>query len=40
MYGASPTKHSENRITVKNHEETATQFQSRFDEIWAKSVAG
>lgn len=37
---SSSTKHSENRITVKNHQETATQFQSRFDEIWAKSVAG
>ncbi len=35
---SSSTKHSENRITVKNHEETAAQFQSRFDEIWAKSV--
>ncbi len=34
---SSSTKHSENRITVKNHEETARQFQSRFDELWVKS---
>ncbi|MFT3708439.1 MAG: phospholipase D-like domain-containing protein [Archangium sp.] len=34
---SSSTKHSENRITVKNHEETANQFKSRFTEIWDKS---
>lgn len=37
---SSSTKHSENRITVKNHEETATVFKSRFEEIWTKSVPG
>jgi competence ComEA-like helix-hairpin-helix protein len=37
---SSSTKHSENRITVKNHQETADAFQGRFDEIWAKSVPG
>ncbi|MDP1824873.1 MAG: phospholipase D-like domain-containing protein [Archangium sp.] len=37
---SSSTKHSENRIAVKNHEETANVFRSRFDEIWAKSVPG
>ncbi|MFZ5440107.1 MAG: phospholipase D-like domain-containing protein [Myxococcota bacterium] len=34
---SSSTKHSENRITVKNHEETATQFKARFEELWGKS---
>lgn len=34
---SSSTKHSENRITVKNHDETANQFKSRFTEIWDKS---
>ncbi|MDP3157784.1 MAG: phospholipase D-like domain-containing protein [Archangium sp.] len=37
---SSSTKHSENRITVKNHQETASMFQNRFDEIWGKSVPG
>lgn len=37
---SSSTKHSENRIAVKNHQETADVFKSRFDEIWAKSVPG
>lgn len=37
---SSSTKHSENRIAVKNHEETANVFKSRFDEIWVKSVPG
>lgn len=37
---SSSTKHSENRITVKNHQETATAFQRRFEEIWGKSVPG
>lgn len=37
---SSSTKHSENRITVKNHEETAAVFKSRFEEIWTKSVPG
>lgn len=36
---SSSTKHSENRITIKNHAETAAAFQARFDEIWAKSKA-
>lgn len=34
---SSSTKHSENRIAIKNHEETANAFRARFDEIWAKS---
>lgn len=34
---SSSTKHSENRITVKNHEETAAAFRARFDELWTKS---
>jgi phosphatidylserine/phosphatidylglycerophosphate/cardiolipin synthase-like enzyme len=34
---SSSTKHSENRITVKNHEETASQFKARFEELWGKS---
>lgn len=34
---SSSTKHSENRITVKNHQETADQFRARFTEIWGKS---
>ncbi|MFO0600337.1 MAG: phospholipase D-like domain-containing protein [Myxococcaceae bacterium] len=34
---SSSTKHSENRIEVKNHEETANQFKARFSEIWDKS---
>ena len=37
---SSSTKHSENRITVKNHEETSAVFKSRFEEIWTKSVPG
>jgi len=37
---SSSTKHSENRVTVKNHDETANQFKARFEEIWAKSVPG
>ena len=37
---SSSTKHSENRITVKNHEETANVFKGRFEEIWGKSVPG
>ncbi|MGV3621400.1 MAG: phospholipase D-like domain-containing protein [Archangium sp.] len=34
---SSSTKHSENRITVKNHEETAREFKARFEELWGKS---
>ncbi len=34
---SSSTKHSENRITVKNHPETAAAFQARFEELWNKS---
>lgn len=37
---SSSSKHSENRITIKNHEETADAFRARFDEIWAKSKVG
>jgi phosphatidylserine/phosphatidylglycerophosphate/cardiolipin synthase-like enzyme len=37
---SSSTKHSENRITIKNHAETADAFRARFDEIWAKSRVG
>ncbi|MBL8922483.1 MAG: helix-hairpin-helix domain-containing protein [Myxococcaceae bacterium] len=35
--GSSSTKHSENRITIKNEASTAKAFQGRFDEIWNKS---
>jgi competence ComEA-like helix-hairpin-helix protein len=35
---SSSTKHSENRIAVKNHDETANAFRARFDEMWGKSV--
>lgn len=34
---SSSTKHSENRISIKNHQETADEFRARFDEIWNKS---
>jgi len=34
---SSSTKHSENRITIKNHAETADAFRARFEEIWSKS---
>jgi competence protein ComEA len=34
---SSSTKHSENRVTIKNHDETASQFKARFEEIWGKS---
>lgn len=34
---SSSTKHSENRISVKNEAGTAKAFQSRFEEIWNKS---
>jgi competence ComEA-like helix-hairpin-helix protein len=37
---SSSTKHSENRVTIKNHEETAAEFRARFEEIWTKSRAG
>lgn len=37
---SSSTKHSENRITIKNHEETADAFRARFEEIWSKSKVG
>jgi competence ComEA-like helix-hairpin-helix protein len=37
---SSSTKHSENRISIKNHQETADQFKARFNEIWNKSVLG
>lgn len=34
---SSSTKHSENRITVKNDAEISQGFQARFDELWNKS---
>lgn len=34
---SSSTKHSENRVTIKNEAGTAKAFQNRFDEIWNKS---
>lgn len=34
---SSSTKHSENRIAIKNHDETADAFRARFEEIWARS---
>ncbi|MEW6430369.1 MAG: phospholipase D-like domain-containing protein [Myxococcota bacterium] len=37
---SSSSKHSENRITIKNHDETADAFRARFEEIWAKSTVG
>jgi len=36
---SSSTKHSENRITVKNNEEARAAFQARFDELRGKSIA-
>lgn len=37
---SSSTKHSENRVAIKNHEETAAEFKARFEEIWTKSRVG
>jgi competence ComEA-like helix-hairpin-helix protein len=37
---SSSTKHSENRFTIKNHEETAAEFKARFEEIWTRSRPG
>lgn len=34
---SSSTKHSENRVTIKNEPGTAKAFQARFDELWNKS---
>ena len=34
---SSSTKHSENRISVKNEAGTAKAFQARFEEMWNKS---
>ncbi len=34
---SSSTKHSENRIAVKNDAELSAQFQARFDALWEKS---
>lgn len=34
---SSSTKHSENRVTIKNEPGTAKAFANRFDEIWSKS---
>ncbi len=37
---SSSTKHSENRVTIKNHEEAAGEFRARFEELWTKSRVG
>ncbi|GMU60411.1 MAG: hypothetical protein AMXMBFR34_21740 [Myxococcaceae bacterium] len=34
---SSSTKHSENRLTIKNHAETADAFRARFEELWSRS---
>jgi competence ComEA-like helix-hairpin-helix protein len=37
---SSTTKHSENRVTVKNDAEVAGEFTGRFENLWAKSKVG